>query len=55
MNHAAWSVEGAKLYDFQNSYSYDILIPGELGENAVVGSDGEVHLLHGVFEVTLTF
>lgn len=44
---------------FQNIIRTDVLYSGQIGErasdlqNPVVGAGGEVHLLHGVFEVAI--
>jgi hypothetical protein len=49
------------LDGFQNFVARDEIFTGEIGEsagnfqNAIMGSGGEIHLLHGMFEVTFAF
>jgi len=55
------AIEGAVLDGLKNMMTFDFFGSGEVGEgvgdfeDAVVGAGGEVHLLHGLFEVALAF
>ena len=55
------SIKGAELDGFKDLVAGDVLFPCEIRQgagdfqDAVVGAGGEVHLLHGVFEIAAGF